>query len=173
MLPYDAAGSTIGRDVALVLKSNGCIDAATASSNNPILGSCVYVLDSNRLPIAAGYLTTGDSGYVGVHLGTPGRRFIIQANSAGTALTAAAVGENIDLKSNGFDTTRGIASGEADEANHGTGATRQLRILGLYETQQPYNIFESAGGQPTDWAHNVPLVVEINNYQGPPANAGV
>lgn len=172
LIPFDSGAGVLGPNMAYVIEADGNVAPATAGSANPIHGAIVGVLDSNKLPIAAGYASSV-AGYAQCHFGYPGRRFLVQCDSAGSAIAATARGANADLASNGFDTDLGMATGELDQSSAAQGAHQQLRIVGLHSEMQPYNLFESAGGGPTGWTHNAPLIVEVNNFQGDQSTAGI
>lgn len=85
--------------------------------------------------------------------------YSIQEGGAGTALTVADVGSNANLVSG---TNTGFVSGWAmDNASVNTGATRQLQLLGLVQTQ------DNAFGQYAKWK------VRINYHQYTAGQAGV
>lgn len=85
--------------------------------------------------------------------------YSLQEDTTGAALTAADIGRNINLKS-GANT--GYVSGwQFDNSSGGTGATKQLQLLGL--VQSPDNAF----GANAKWK------VRINYHQYTAGQAGV
>lgn len=83
----------------------------------------------------------------------------IQEDTSGTALTQLDIGTNINLKSG---TNNGFVSGWMfDNTSGGTGATKQLQLLGLIQTS------DNAFGASAKWK------VRINNHQYSAGQAGV
>lgn len=83
----------------------------------------------------------------------PNTIFVIQEVSGGTALTATMVGLNASVVVGSGNTTTGASGMELDNSTEGTGATLELKVLGVY------NIPDNALGEHCKW------LVKINNHQ--------
>lgn len=147
--------------------SNGVpgIALATAGAGNAIRGVIVGFgryesllanpanLDSNVIPATKSYA------YYALVIDDPWVIFEVQEQGSGTALTAAEVGLNADLVSG---SNNGYVSGwQLNNAGEGTGATLQVRLLGL--TRKSDNAF----GYYAKW------LVLINNHELKAGVAGV
>lgn len=85
--------------------------------------------------------------------------YSLQEDTSSTALTAADIGRNINLKSG---TNTGYVSGwQFDNSSGGTGATKQVQLLGLVQTA------DNAFGAYAKWK------VRINYHQYTAGQAGV
>lgn len=88
--------------------------------------------------------------------------FAVQSNNA-TGIAATDVGNNADtVNGTAGDDTTGISSGAIDQTSIGTGATKSLRIVGLYQD------LRNAWSQ----AYNVVTVI-INNHAYKGGTTGV
>jgi len=157
----DVNAFAIGDPVA----SSGSADAngvpgitlATAGTGNPLRGVIVglgtkesLMADPNNLNTTVAPATKTQD-YYALVVDDPNVIFEVQEIGTGTYLTAAAVGLNANLASGA---NNGYASGWlVDNAGEGTGATIQVRLLGLVRRQG------NAFGQYAKW------LVKINNHE--------
>lgn len=165
----DANAYAIGDPVA----SSGSADTngvpgvtlATAGAGNAVRGVIVgcgtaegLMADPNNLNTTVIPATKSQNYYVMV-ADDPNILFEAQEVGTGTALTAAEVGLNANLLAG---TNNGYQSGwQIDNSGEGTGATLQVRLMGLVRRQQ------NAFGAYAKW------LVKINNHELAAGTAGV
>lgn len=102
---------------------------ATAGATNRITGVIVG-FRPNPAIVASGYMAASTGGYVLV-ADNPDAEFEIQEDSVGGALTVANIGQNADLVAAAGNTFLKRSQWQLDSSTAGTGATLQVRILGL------------------------------------------
>lgn len=148
--------------------ANGVMDVtlATAGVGNLVLGAIVgwgvtrggVLADPTNLNSTIIPATKTKNYYVAV-ADDPAILFSVQEGGAGAALAATDVGNNFDLKSG---TNNGYLSGWVlDNATAGTGATVQLKLVGL--VQKPDNAF----GAYAKW------LVKINHHYYSAGSLGI
>lgn len=109
------------------LESDGRIAPAAADTGLTVIGVAVAVYDSNKRPIAAGYLAALTAGFIGV-VDDP---YIIYEVEADGSVAETDVGATANHVATAGDTTTGRSKHSLDASDIGTGA--QLKILGLYD----------------------------------------
>jgi len=109
---------------------------ATAGATNYITGAIVGIESLTPTAILTNYHVSGTAGYVLV-ADDPDLIFEIQEDSDGGALAVTDISENADLISGTGSTYTGSSGWMLDSSSHGTGATKQLKILSL--EQRPDN----------------------------------
>lgn len=132
--PVNLAGSADARGVASVV-------LATAGDGNPLVGVIVSAGGTTYGGVLHDPNTTGNStiipatktrGYYVLVADDPNIVFAVQEGGAGAALGAVAVGLNANVLAG---TNSGYMSGwQMDNASTGTGATKQLKLMGLVQT---------------------------------------
>lgn len=103
--------------------------AATAGAGNRITGVVVGFRPSPTI-VALGYLPATTAGYVLV-ADNPDAEYEVQEDGVGGTLTVANIGQNCDLIAAAGNTFLKRSSWMLDSSTAGTGATLQVRILGL------------------------------------------
>ena len=102
---------------------------ATAGATNRITGVIVGFRPNPSI-VANGYMPASTGGYVLV-ADNPDAEFEVQEDSVGGALTTASIGLNCDLISAAGNTFLKRSQWMLDSSTAGTGATLQVRIVGL------------------------------------------
>lgn len=103
---------------------------ATAGATNYITGVVVGVESLTPTQNQLNYRPASQAAYLLV-CDDPNVVFAIQEDSAGGALAVTAIGENIDLIAGTGSTYTGASGWMIDSSTHATGATLQMRILGI------------------------------------------
>ena len=144
---YDVAtgnGTAIFKGDAVYAVTDGSV-AVVTTETTAMLGVVLDVMDTNGKPIT--YLTASTAGKVRVCI-DPKAIYVIQTESGGTALTAAAIWDSANLNfTNAGNTTTGNSGVQLSETLAGAAASDQFRIIGKVNT--PGN----------DWGHNVKVYV--------------
>ena len=102
---------------------------ATAGATNRITGVVVGFRPNPGI-VALGYMAASTGGYVLV-ADNPDAEYEVQEDSVGGALTTASIGLNCDLIAAAGNTFLKRSGWMLDSSTAGTGATLQVRILGL------------------------------------------
>lgn len=122
--PVIIAGSadTIGTPTATI---------ATAGATNRVTGACVGLRPGgNSTLIPPRYRAASTAEYILV-ADDPNLLFEVQEDSVGGALAATNTGQNVDLVAGSGSTYTGISGWQLDSSTAGTGATLQMRLIGL------------------------------------------
>lgn len=109
---------------------------ATAGATNYLTGAIVGIESLTPTAILTNYHVGATAGYVLV-ADDPDLVFEIQEDGLGAPLAVTDISENADLIAGSGSTYTGSSGWQLDSSTHGTGATKQLRILGL--EQRPDN----------------------------------
>jgi len=121
--PVVLAGSGDARGVPTVT-------LATAGATNRITGVVVGFLPTSPYMLKYGAASTA---FYPIVCDDPAALFVVQEDSAGGALTADNIGENIDLIAAAGNPNTGTSGWMLDSSSAGTGATKQMRIIGLFD----------------------------------------
>jgi len=124
----------------MALNASGYAETATVGSDNALVGSAIGFADNDWAPISDSYSgycpanpsSVDSSGYVNVLIADdPEQLFIIEEDSAGTALTVAANFAGIDLcyLAASGSTVSGISYCCADASTVGTNTGQQLQLI--------------------------------------------
>jgi len=115
---------------------------ATAGATNYITGAVVGVPKLASNDLFTNYRAGGTAAYLLV-ADDPDLVFEIQEDGLGAPLAVTDISENADLIAAAGSTYTGASGWMLDSSTHGTGATKQLRILGL--EQRPDNAIGAYG----------------------------
>lgn len=127
------------------------INKATAGDNNPVTGAIVGFL-TNYDNTSRNY-NPASTEAIAIVADDPSQLFLIQEETAGTALAATSVGLNANLVyAESGSTVTGFSGAELDTSTPATDATFQLKILRLHDA------VDNAIGQHAKW------VVRINRH---------
>ena len=136
------------------------INKATAGDTNKITGVIVGFL-ANPSNLTLNY-NTASTERVAIVADSPLQEFMIQEETAGTALAATSVGLNANVVfAESGSTSTGLSGVELDTSTPNTDATYQLKILRLLDAP------ENAIGQHAKWR------VKINNHTEANIVAGI
>lgn len=136
------------------------INKATAGDTNKITGVIVGFL-ANPSNLTLNY-NTASTERVAIVADSPLQEFMIQEETAGTALAATSVGLNANVVfAESGSTATGLSGVELDTSTPATDATFQLKILRLLDAP------ENAIGQHAKWR------VKINNHTEANIVAGI
>lgn len=105
---------------------------ATAGSGGYVVGVVVGIENLTPDNLSLNYLASGSAGYLLV-ADDPNQEFEVQEDSAGNALTATAIGSNIDFIIGTDNTTTGISSTEINSDTCDTTNTLQCRVMRLVD----------------------------------------
>lgn len=105
---------------------------ATAGSGGLVIGVVVGIENLTSDNLGRTYLPSGVAGYVLV-ADDPAQEYEVQEDSDGNALTATAIGSNIDFVFGTGNTTTGISAAEINSDTCDTTNTLQCRVLGLID----------------------------------------
>lgn len=105
---------------------------ATAGSGGYVVGVVTGIENLTSDNLSRKYLPSGEAGYLLVD-DDPNSEFEVQEDSVGNALTATAIGSNIDFIIGTDNTTTGLSSTEIDSSSCDTTNTLQCRVLGLVD----------------------------------------
>lgn len=103
---------------------------ATAGSGGYVVGVVVGIENLTSDNLSQKYLPSGDTGYLLV-ADDPNQEFEIQEDSGGNALTATAIGSNIDFIIGTGNTTTGMSATEINSDTCDTTNTLQCRVMRL------------------------------------------
>lgn len=136
------------------------INKATAGDTNKITGVIIGFL-ANPSNLTLNY-NTASTERVAIVADSPLQEFMIQEETAGTALAATSVGLNANVVfAESGSTSTGLSGVELDTSTPATDATFQLKILRLLDAP------ENAIGQHAKWR------VKINNHTEANIVAGI
>ena len=136
------------------------INKATAGDTNKITGVIIGFL-ANTSNLTLNY-NTASTERVAIVADSPLQEFMIQEETAGTALAATSVGLNANVVfAESGSTSTGLSGVELDTSTPATDATYQLKILRLLDAP------ENAIGQHAKWR------VKINNHTEANIVAGI
>ena len=136
------------------------INKATAGDTNKITGVIIGFL-ANPSNLTLNY-NTASTERVAIVADSPLQEFMIQEETAGTALAATSVGLNANVVfAESGSTSTGLSGVELDTSTPATDATYQLKILRLLDAP------ENAIGQHAKWR------VKINNHTEANIVAGI
>lgn len=129
--PVDSSNATaifVGDFITLETDGN----VTPAAAGGVILGVCVGVEVSRSTAATEhpGYLPASTAGNIKVAVG-PDILYSIQEDSVGGALTAGAVGSNIDHIAGSGSTTTGVSAHELDSSTLTAAGSAGLRVVGL------------------------------------------
>lgn len=105
---------------------------ATAGSGGYVVGVVTGIENNTSDNLSRKYLPSGVAGYLLVD-DNPNTEFEVQEDSAGNALTATAIGSNIDFVIGSGNQTTGISATEINSDTCDTTNTLQCRVLGLVD----------------------------------------
>ena len=135
------------------------INKATAGDTNKITGVIIGFL-ANPSNLTLNY-NTASTERVAIVADSPLQEFMIQEETAGTALVATSVSLNANVVfAESGSTSTGLSGVELDTSTPNTDATYQLKILRLLDAP------ENAIGQHAKWRVKINNHTEANNVAG-------
>ena len=133
----DATAIGIGDPVILAGDGDAAgvpaVTLATAGATNRITGVCVGLRPGGNSTLIPPRLRAASTAEYILVADDPDLLFEVQEDSAGGALAATNISQNADLVAGTASTTTGQSAWQLDSSTAGTGATLQMRIVGLQQ----------------------------------------